>query len=372
MIHIPKDYTSALVTFSGGQDSTTILAWAKNRFDKVEAISFNYGQKHSVELEQGAKICEMWGIKQTLVDISFLQTICDSALTSQGNVNEKHSRLRDLPASFVPNRNLLLLALSNTYAQKAGINHVITGTCETDYSGYPDCRRLFIDSLEDSLFTACNKSKLGLSTIRALLLKYSQLSINRHDLASFVFNVDEAYALEQNYIASVNYVEFLQEFLNFFNSPDTNVSPIFETRTNVEGKTILVATGETSIFYIYNLFKNTHEFYNQHVKGSDLARDLVILFNTCPRPTTPNVTLNPDNFFIKIHTPLMYLDKANTFALAEQEGALDVVLEHSHTCYNGVRDTRHAWGYGCGQCPACALRAKGYEEYKKSNLDSEK
>jgi 7-cyano-7-deazaguanine synthase len=111
---------SALVVFSGGQDSTTCLFWAKNRFDYVEAISFFYGQNHSVELEQAKKICQEAGIKQTIIDISFLNQIVDSALTSKGDVNTAHKRLQHLPASFVPNRNMLFLTLANSYAQKSG------------------------------------------------------------------------------------------------------------------------------------------------------------------------------------------------------------------------------------------------------------
>lgn len=214
----------ALVIFSGGQDSTTCLGWTMNRFDEVECISFNYGQKHSIELQQAAKICDKYGVKQTVVDISFLGTLVDSALTSNGDVNQSHPRLKNLPASFVPNRNALFITLSHAYAQKIGADTLVTGVCETDFSGYPDCRQVFIDALAHALHLA-----------------------------------------------------------------------------------------------------------------SDVR--------------------------IKIETPLMYLDKAATFKLAADNGVLDDVLNLSHTCYNGDHETQHDWGYGCGECPACKVRERGWLKY---------
>jgi len=141
-----KKENSAVVILSGGQDSVTCLYWAKRQFDKVEAITFNYGQKHSVELVQSQKICKVEGVKQTIVDISFLGTIVDSALTSNKDVNEKTER--GVPASFVPNRNQLFITLAHAYAQKIGATNLVTGVCQTDYSGYADCRQEYIDSIE--------------------------------------------------------------------------------------------------------------------------------------------------------------------------------------------------------------------------------
>jgi 7-cyano-7-deazaguanine synthase len=215
-----------LVIFSGGQDSTTCLGWAIKQFNYIECITFNYGQIHSIEIEQAKIICEKYKIKQTIIDISFLGQIVDSALTSNGNVNEKHSRLKNLPASFVPNRNGLFILLAHSYAQKVGIENIIGGMCEEDFSGYPDCRRKFIDL-----------------------------------------------------------------FINSLN------------------------------------------------EGSEAD--------------------------IEIITPLMHLNKAQTFLLAEKNNILKDVIELSHTCYNGNREIRNEWGYGCGKCPACLLRKKGWEEYIK-------
>ncbi|QDP64651.1 MAG: putative 7-cyano-7-deazaguanine synthase [Prokaryotic dsDNA virus sp.] len=216
----------AVVIFSGGQDSTTCLYWAlkqKYRFDEVEAITFDYGQKHSIEIEQSKIICKKENIKQTIIDISFLDTIVESALTSNGNVNQLNEK--GLPASFVPNRNQLFITMAHSYAQKVGAKVLVGGMCETDFSGYPDCRREFIDSI--------------------------QLSSNI---------------------------------------------------------------------------------------GSDSD--------------------------IKIETPLMYLDKAETFKMANDIGHLKEIIELSHTCYNGDR-TMNEWGAGCGNCPACELRKKGYYEAKE-------
>lgn len=217
----------AVVIFSGGQDSTTCLGWAIKRFDNVVAISFNYGQKHSIELEQSKKITEYFKIEHHVVDISFLNQIVDSALVhNNGDVNANHSRLKHLPASFVPNRNAIFITLAHAYAQKIGAEYLITGVCETDYSGYPDCRESFIQSIEQTL---------------------------------------------------------------------------------------------------------------------NLASDATI----------------------KILTPLMKLNKAQTFQLAKEEEILDLIIEESHTCYNGNRTKKFDWGYGCGECPACILRAKGYENFTK-------
>jgi len=216
----------ALVIFSGGQDSTTCFGYALKEYDYVEVITFNYGQKHSIEIEQSKIICEKYKIKQTIIDISFLGQLVDSALTSNGNVNEKYSRLKHLPASFVPNRNALFITLAHAYAQKIGVETLIGGMCETDFSGYADCRRKFIDNI--------------------------------------IFSLNE---------------------------------------------------------------------------GSEANIEMI--------------------------TPLMYLNKAETFILAEKVGILEDVINLSHTCYNGDHKTFNEWGYGCGECPACLLRKKGWEEYLK-------
>lgn len=215
----------AVVIFSGGQDSTTCLYWAIQHFESVEAITFNYGQKHSVELECSKNICSLENVKQTIVDISFLNTIVESALTSNGDVNQKNDK--GLPSSFVPNRNQLFITLAHAYAQKIGADNLVTGVCETDYSGYPDCRLEFIAAIESA-------SNIGSAS-----------------------NID-------------------------------------------------------------------------------------------------------------INTPLMFLTKSETFKMADRLNCLDKVLELSHTCYNGDREHLHTWGYGCGECPACELRKKGWFEFLES------
>ena len=212
----------ALVIFSGGQDSTTCLGWAKNRFEEVEAITFVYGQNHAVEIVCAEIICQKLNIKQKLVDLSFLPSLVVSALTSSGDVNVSHPCKPSLPASFVPDRNALFFTLAHAYAQKVKAGVLIAGVCQTDYSGYPDCRQEFVHAIE--------------------------------------------YALKL---------------------------------------------------------------------GSEVD--------------------------IRIMTPLMNLTKAEIFRLAKEEGVLDLVIEDSHTCYNGKR-VRHEWGWGCGECLACKLRAKGWKE----------
>ncbi|MBO7043599.1 7-cyano-7-deazaguanine synthase QueC [bacterium] len=218
--------SKALVIFSGGQDSTTCLGYAKKKYDEVVAISFKYGQKHSVELEQARKIAKKLNIELHEIDISFFGQLVDSALTHNGNVNQNHNTNKNLPASWVPNRNALFITISHAFAQKIGADVLVTGVCDSDYSGYPDCRREFIESIQKTL-----------------------------SLAS-----------------------------------ETN---------------------------------------------------------------------------IKIDTPLMKLSKAETFKLAEDCDILDIVVNDSHTCYNGDREHKHEWGYGCGDCPSCRLREKGYNEFKE-------
>jgi len=214
----------AVVVFSGGQDSTTCLGLAVQEYEEVVAVSFKYGQKHEVELEQAKKITNKLDVEYKIVDISFFGDIVDSALTHNGDVNKKHPRLKDLPASYVPNRNAMFLTIAHSIAQKIGARDILTGVCETDYSGYPDCRQIFIDSIQESL-------RLG-----------SEVKIN-------------------------------------------------------------------------------------------------------------------------VRTPLMKLNKAETFKLADDYNVLDLVLEHSHTCYNG-NSNMNEWGRGCGECPACKLRRKGFEDYQ--------
>lgn len=215
----------ALVIFSGGQDSTTCLGWAIKRYEEVVAINFFYGQKHDIEVQCAKQICHKLQIPLTSVDISFLGNLVDSALTSGGDVNAKHPRLSHLPASFVPNRNALFITLAHAFAQKIGASHLIAGMCETDFSGYPDCRSSFINSIQGTL----------------------------------------------------------------------------------------------------NL-------------GSDAK--------------------------IGIVTPLMELTKAEIFELAREVGVLQTVINDSHTCYEGDHTHFHEWGYGCGECPACKLREKGWNEFK--------
>lgn len=228
LLNIDK-LSPALVVLSGGQDSVTCLGLAIDQHggaDNVYAIGFKYGQQHSIELQCASAICEKFGISYKIIDISFLGDLVTSELTkSQGDVSKSHDRLDNLPASFVPNRNALFLTIAHAYAQEIGAKSIYTGVCQTDYSGYPDCRDEFIGIFNNAL-------NLG------------------------------------------------------YQSPD-----------------------------------------------------------------------------MKIITPLMYLTKSETFALAKDVGFLETVISDSHTCYKGDRSTLHDWGFGCGECPACELRSKGYANF---------
>ena len=226
---------SALVLFSGGQDSTVCLAWALERFTRVETIGFDYGQRHAVELsvrprirERLAQLSSRWWTRlgdDHVVKIDALAAISDTALTREVAIEVSTS---GLPTTFVPGRNLVFFTFAGALAYRRGIKHIVAGMCETDFSGYPDCR------------------------------------------------------------------------------DDT-------------------------------------------VKAMQLA-----------------LSLGMDRRFV-IHTPLMWIDKAATFALAQEIGGaplIDVLLAETHTCYLGDREHRHAWGFGCGECPACRLRADGFAKWK--------
>jgi 7-cyano-7-deazaguanine synthase len=230
----PFQSETALVLFSGGQDSTTCLAWALQRFARVEMLGFSYGQRHAIELTCRDRLLSGvrslrpdWaarlGDSHTL-EIPTLAEISDTALTRDVAIAMGED---GLPNTFVPGRNLLFLTFAAALAYRRGIRHIIGGMCETDYSGYPDCRDETIKALQAAL-------NLGMA----------------------------------------------KQF--------------------------------------------------------------------------------------ELHTPLMWLDKASTWKLAHElggAGLVDLIREYSHTCYLGERGAQHDWGYGCGECPACALRAKGWREY---------
>ena len=224
----------ALVLFSGGQDSTTCLAWALSRYEKVETIGFDYGQRHAIELEVRPTLLEKirgfsdeWQRRlgeDHVVDLSLIGKISDTALTRDVAISMQEN---GLPNTFVPGRNLLFMTVAATVAYRRGLDVLVGGMCETDFSGYPDCR----DDTMKALQVALN---LGMAT---------------------------------------------------------------------------------------NL---------------------------------------------KVETPLMWIDKAATWRLAQELGGqqlVDVIRADTHTCYLGQRGALHDWGYGCGTCPACDLRARGYKQF---------
>ena len=207
----------AVVVFSGGQDSTTCLVWAKQRFDQVLALTFHYNQRHALEIECAKRIAERLEVPHQILDLNLLNQLAPSALT-RADVAITGGDDDELPSTFVDGRNMVFLTYASIYAKQMGAHHVVTGVCQTDFSGYPDCRDVFIKSL--------------------------------------------------------------------------------------------------------------------------------------------NVTLNlaMDYEFV-IETPLMWLTKKETWALADQLGCFNLVRHETLTCYNGIQ------GDGCGECPACHLRNRGLQEY---------
>ena len=226
---------TALVLFSGGQDSTVCLAWALERFSRVETIGFDYGQRHAIELSVRARLREKmsalnsgWAARlgdDHMIKLDALAAISDTTLTRQTTIEIADS---GLPTTFVPGRNLMFFCFAGALAYRRGARHLVAGMCETDYSGYPDCRDDTIKAMQVALTLGLDKR-------------------------------------------------------------------------------------------------------------------------------------------VAIHTPLMWIDKAETFALAVEIGGdafLDLLIEESHSCYLGDRTRRHDWGYGCGTCPACQLRAQGFAKFK--------
>lgn len=177
----------AVVLFSGGQDSTTCLHWARTMFDRVEAVSVDYGQRHAKELEAGAEIARRAGIERTVYDLRVLSQLADSALVdatreiaaSGGAVDSEAPG--GLPTSFVPGRNALLLTVAAAHAVKRGMRDVVTGVCQTDFSGYPDCRRGFVDALEVALGEAFPSSvgPIRISTPLMYLTKAESVRLAR-------------------------------------------------------------------------------------------------------------------------------------------------------------------------------------------------
>ncbi len=231
-------HTHALVLFSGGQDSATALAWALDRYTRVETIGFDYGQRHRVELDCRTQFLDklrasfpQWAERlgdDHLLDLGLLGQVSDTALTAERAIDFNAS---GLPNTFVPGRNLIFFTFAAAVAYRRGLSVLVGGMCETDYSGYPDCRDDTLKSLQVTL-------------------------------------------------------------------------------------------------------------------GLGLDQRVVI------------------------ETPLMWLDKAQTWQLAHRLGGdalVALITEETHTCYLGDRHTRHAWGYGCGTCPACELRARGHARYAASN-----
>ncbi|UXR78722.1 7-cyano-7-deazaguanine synthase QueC [Staphylococcus sp. IVB6227] len=205
----------ALVVFSGGQDSTTCLFYAKKHFKEVELVTFEYGQRHAKEIEVAKSIAEDQGLKHHILDMSLLSQLSPNALTSSDIAIDTSD---DIPNTFVPARNLLFLSFAGALAYQINAKHIITGVCETDFSGYPDCRDQFIKSM----------------------------------------NVTMSLAMDRDFV---------------------------------------------------------------------------------------------------IHTPLMWLDKKETWALSDELGVLDYVRNQTLTCYNGIVAD------GCGACPACLLRQRGLDQY---------
>jgi 7-cyano-7-deazaguanine synthase len=179
--------SSAILLFSGGQDSTTCLYWAKRHFDKVYAIGFDYGQKHKIELEQASKIAALANVDFDVIAVSNVFT--GSSLLNGGDHNQASVINRDLPASFVAGRNLLFLSIAGSVAANRGAQDIVTGVCQTDFSGYPDCRRSTIDAMQLSLTLGLGIGDLRIHTPLMYLTKAETWKMAK-DLGCFDIVVD--------------------------------------------------------------------------------------------------------------------------------------------------------------------------------------
>ncbi len=141
--------TKALVILSGGQDSTTALFWAKQQFDVVETITFDYGQRHRIELESAKKVAEMAGVPHKLVEVSSIKALTNTAMINDSEITTNTTT--GLPTTFVPGRNLIFVTLAAAYAYEKGISSLIIGVSQVDFSGYPDCRKNTMESLEKTI-----------------------------------------------------------------------------------------------------------------------------------------------------------------------------------------------------------------------------
>lgn len=339
-----------VVVFSGGQDSTTCLGLSLKTFEETHAISFFYGQKHNIELERAKAICEKLNVPHTIIDISFFGDLVDSALTHGGNVNEKHPRLKHLPASFVPNRNMMFLTIAHAFAQKIGADYLMTGVCETDFSGYCDCRNDFIKLAEDTLNIGTYGYALNPDWIAGFIEGDGWFTRQSYKLKNGEKRYYPVFAIQQNEF------EILNQMKEFFGTGNIRENKIRGDSLTKKRNWTLKISGNMA-YLVANLMKSRIKTLKRRVQFDEWMSEHKKYFEGKDDEYTLN-KYKP----IKILTPLMWMNKAQTWKLAEEVGFLDVVRTMSHTCYNGS-EKMNEWGCGCGECPACNLRQKGYEEY---------
>ena len=188
------DNTKAVVVLSGGQDSATCLALACQTHPTVYTISFMYGQRHRIELDCAARLSDIAGAKKhNLVEVSSLRQLGGSALLQEGDIGAKHALSNDLPASFVPGRNYIFLGLAAAWAFQLRVNHIYTGVCQTDYSGYPDCRQRAITAIQDALYWAMDWPFLINTPLMHLTKKETVLMMQSMGRISWYSNTHTCY-----------------------------------------------------------------------------------------------------------------------------------------------------------------------------------
>jgi len=335
-----KEPEKALVLFSGGQDSTTCLYWAINKFGKenVKTLNIDYKQRHVIETKCAQKIAiEIAKVSYQKFQTTIFQDIGDSALMQTGNISAEHRGSTNLPASFVPGRNILFLTIAAALAYKHGITNIVTGVCQTDYSGYYDCRQSFIDSMQDVIDLGIYGNEMGAEWLRGFIEGEGSFSRSKHKSGS----IYPTFSIQQSEL------EILKKIQKYFGIGWITKRKLYPNGL-AKKQSWEFRLANQGCIYIKNLMQNNFRTKDKEEKFKKWCNDHKKYFKK-----NVHKEVRKNNF--KIYTPLMYLTKANTIELAKSMPGCMQALAYSHTCYEGKSPP-------CRKCPACKLRAKGFKE----------
>jgi len=330
--------TEAIVVMSGGADSCICLFEAINKWGKenIEAITFTYGQRHSREITQAQKICKMNDIPHMVIPLSGWDKIRGSTLLeTEGEI--KTNEETGLPTSFVPGRNVIFLSYAAAYAYTKDCHNIVTGVCQTDYSGYYDCRNEWKLAMRDTLNMALHGPEISLQWLVGF--------IEGEGFFSHSYDKDAAGNIKRRYPTfgiEQNDGDVLEKIRNFFGCGWVGQKPSGIWYYRLANK---------DCQYVRNLMRNNFRSALREQKFHDWE----VEFNDY-LPSYDGSLFSKAFHGIAIHTPLMWLTKAESIELAIENGAISY-LAHTQTCYNNKRPA-------CGVCPACKLRIQGFKEAK--------